>query len=78
MGMWRFWSLCAGAAVAGLSLAPTAGATPVTAHDRAAPALTARVVLPTTAYGAPRWGARRVMSLRGAPTRSTSSHPAGT
>jgi lipoprotein-anchoring transpeptidase ErfK/SrfK len=58
--------LCAGAAVAGLSLAPVAGAAPATAHDRGAPVLTARVVLPTTAYGAPRWGARRVMALRGA------------
>jgi lipoprotein-anchoring transpeptidase ErfK/SrfK len=60
--------LCAGAAVAGLSFAPAAGATPATAQERATPALTARVVLPTTAYGAPRWGARRVMSLRGATT----------
>ncbi|HTI34183.1 MAG TPA: L,D-transpeptidase [Miltoncostaea sp.] len=58
--------MCAGAAVAALSLAPSAGAAPAAAHERALPALTARVVLPTTAYGAPRRGARRVMALRGA------------
>jgi lipoprotein-anchoring transpeptidase ErfK/SrfK len=56
--------LCAGAVVAGLALAPAAGA--ATAQERREPALTARVVLPSTAYGAPRPGARRVMALRGA------------
>jgi lipoprotein-anchoring transpeptidase ErfK/SrfK len=60
--------LCAGAAAAALALAPAAGAAPAAAHDRGAPVLTARVVLPTTAYGAPRRGARRVMALGGATT----------
>ncbi|HMO00740.1 MAG TPA: L,D-transpeptidase [Miltoncostaeaceae bacterium] len=58
--------MCAGLVMAALSLAPVAGAAPATAQERATPVLTARVVLPTTAYGAPRGGARRVMSLRGA------------
>lgn len=58
--------MCAGAAVAGLCLAPATGGAAPTAQERAEPAVTARVVLPTPAYGAPRLGARRVMTLRGA------------
>ena len=56
--------MCAGAVAAGLALAPAAGV--ATAQERAEPALTARVVMPSTAWGAPKPGARRLMALRGA------------
>lgn len=60
--MWSFSSFCAVAA-AGLALAPAAlGAR---ADERARPTVTARVVVPATALGAPRAGAAAKMRLVG-------------
>ncbi len=69
--MWSFSSFAAlltGAAGAALLLAsPAAGAE---LDERATPVLTARVVVPGPALGAPRAGARHVMRLAGATTWS--------
>ena len=64
--MWRFSTFGAIAAVAGLALVPAANG--ATSDERAQPVVTARVVLPTTALAAPRWGAKRLMLLEGATT----------
>ena len=63
--MWRFSSFCLVAAAA-LAAAPAASG--ATSDERARPSLTARVVLPATALGAPRAGAKQRMRLVGATT----------
>ena len=67
--MWRFWAFAIGAAT--LALLPAApGAAAESLEVRAKPAMTARVVIPSTALGAPRPGARPRMRLVGATTWS--------
>ena len=63
--MWRFSSFCLVAAAA-LAAAPAASG--AISDERARPSLTARVVLPATALGAPRTGAKPRMRLVGATT----------
>ena len=63
--MWRFSTFGAIAAVAGLALVPAANG--ATSDERAQPVVTARVVLPSTALAAPRWGAKRLMLLGARP-----------
>jgi len=67
--MWRIWSFAGTlTAVAGALLAGAddgAAAAPRPAHASPEPTLTARVVMPVVAVGAPRPGARARMRLRG-------------
>lgn len=66
--MWRSSRFAAVAAVAALVVVPTAlGAQ---ADERTRPVMTARVVVPSTAFGAPRPGAKPIMRLQGATTWS--------
>ena len=64
--MWRFSSFAALVAVAALGLVPTALGSQ--ADERSRPVMTARVVVPATAFGAPRRGAKPIMRLQGATT----------
>lgn len=66
--MWRFSTFGAVAAAAALALVPAA--TGAGADERTQPVMTARVVLPADALGAPRAGAKPIMRLRGATTWS--------
>ena len=66
--MWRSCGFSVAASLTALALSPAAPASPAAtpAGTRALPTMTARVVLPVTALGAPRAGARPRMRLVGA------------
>ncbi len=71
--MWSFWSfgaLAGAAAACALPLAPTAAGAVAVADERERPVATARVVVPATALGAPRAGAKPLLRLSGATTWS--------